>query len=87
MDLLGELANNTRKRLWGTAAWASPTSQLLFGVGPLVARPRVPGLPPGVTVKLSIYLISLDPRGCAMRPLERLSLVHSSLALRLLLLC
>ena len=62
MDLLGELANNTRKRLRGTAAWASPTSQLLFGVGPLVARHRVLGLPPGVTVKLSILFST--PIGC-----------------------
>ena len=73
------------------AALAGPSVSayffFVFGMGPLVARPRVLGLPPGVNVKLSIYLISLDPRDFAMRPLERLSLVHSSLALRLLLLC
>ena len=91
MDLLGELANNTRKKKLESGRVGSPCGALRLGIfigmGPLVARPRVLGLPPGVNVKLSIYLISLDPRDFAMRPLERLSLVHSSLALRLLLLC
>ena len=87
---MGNLPTTRAKRYWGAAAWAAlagpSVSAFFIGMGPLVARPRVLGLPPGVNVKLSIYLISLDPRDFAMRPLERLSLVHSSLALRLLLL-